>query len=69
MSTESRLGEIKDLTQVAEWRRSAYETALGARDHTIREAINSGVTMYRIAKEIGLTETAVRKIRDKGEQR
>lgn len=30
-----------------------------------RAAISGGVTMYRIAKETGLTETAIRKIRDK----
>lgn len=65
MIQDDHLGHAATLAQVAEYRKATYEEALSDRDNAIREAIKSGVTMYRIAKETGLTETAVRKIRDK----
>lgn len=44
----------------------AVDAARAARDATIREAIASGATMYRIAKTIGLSPQAVAQIRDAG---
>lgn len=38
----------------------------GVRDDAIRAAIAEGVTMYAIAKRLGITEQAVRRIRDRG---
>lgn len=40
-----------------------------ARDESIRAAIQEGVTMYAIAKQTGLTEQGVRRIRDAGKSR
>ena len=40
-----------------------------ARDESIRTAIQEGVTMYAIAKQTGLTEQGVRRIRDAGKSR
>lgn len=37
-----------------------------ARDDAIRSAIAGGVTMYAIARRVGITEQAVRRIRDRG---
>lgn len=55
----------KALTLQANELRSAWSAKVAERDRAIQDAIKSGETMYRIAKETGLTETAVRKIRDK----
>ena len=60
-----KLSEAVQLNRLAIARRNELEATLEARNATIRAAIRDGVTMYRIAKETGLTETAVRKIRDK----
>ena len=57
--------EAVKLNRLAIACRNELEATLEARNATIRAAIRDGVTMYRIAKETGLTETAVRKIRDK----
>ena len=59
------LGEVKRLAQEAGRRKAAYAEALESRDNAIRSAIRDGVTMYRIAQVTGLTETAVRKARDR----
>lgn len=40
--------------------------ARSLRDEQIRAAIAGGVTMYAIAKRLGITEQAVRRIRDRG---
>ena len=45
---------------------SVADQARQVRDNAIREAIAEGVTMYAIAKRIGLTEQAIAKIRDRG---
>lgn len=45
---------------------SVADQARQVRDDAIREAIAEGVTMYAIAKRIGLTEQAIAKIRDRG---
>ena len=37
-----------------------------ARDENIRSAISAGVTMYALARRVGITEQAVRRIRDRG---
>lgn len=57
--------EAVKLNRLANDHRNALNATLEARNRAIRAAISSGVTMYRIAKETGLTETAIRKIRDK----
>ena len=57
--------EAVKLNRLAGDHRAALNTTLEARNRAIRAAISNGVTMYRIAKEAGLTETAIRKIRDK----
>ena len=59
------LGWAVHFNRLADGHRNALNTTLEARNRAIRAAIRDGVTMYRIAKETGLTETAVRKIRDK----
>ena len=61
----SDLREAVQLNRRADDHRNALNTTLEARSGAIRAAISNGVTMYRIAKETGLTETAIRKIRDK----
>lgn len=61
----NKLSEAVQLNRLAIACRSELEATLEARNATIRAAIRDGVTMYRIAKETGLTETAIRKIRDK----
>lgn len=60
-----KLSEAVQLNRRADDYRNALNNTLEARNGAIRAAINNGVTMYRIAKETGLTETAIRKIRDK----
>lgn len=65
MGVSDLLGEVKRLAQVADRRKAAYAEALESRDNAIRSAIRDGVTMYRIAQVTGLTETAVRKVRDR----
>lgn len=60
-----KLSEAAQLNRLAGDHRAALNTTLEARNRAIRAAISNGVTMYRIAKETGLTETAIRKIRDK----
>lgn len=40
--------------------------ARSLRDELIRAAIADGVTMYAIAKRLGITEQGVRRIRDRG---
>lgn len=45
---------------------SVADQARQVRDNAIREAIAEGVTMYAIAKRIGLTEQAIARIRDRG---
>ena len=60
-----KLSEAVQLNRLADDDRKALNTTLEARNKAIRAAIRDGTTMYRIAKETGLTETAVRKIRDK----
>lgn len=62
---QDKLSEAVQLNRLADDHRDALNTTLEARNRAIRAAINNGVTMYRIAKETGLTETAIRKIRDK----
>lgn len=62
---QDKLSEAVQLNRRADDHRNALNTTLEARNGAIRAAINNGVTMYRIAKETGLTETAIRKIRDK----
>ena len=59
------LSEAVKVNRLADDHRAALNTTLEARNRAIRAAISSGVTMYRIAKETWLTETAIRKIRDK----
>lgn len=41
-----------------------YQTALQQRDAAIRHAITQGITMYQIAKALGMSQQAVRKIRN-----
>lgn len=65
MRPTDRLVRITERARHAAIRKAEYEFALNERDNEIRAAINSGVTMYRIAKKTGLTETAIRKIRDR----
>ena len=65
MGASDLLGEVKRLAQEADRRKAAYAEALESRDNAIRCAILDGVTMYRIAQVTGLTETAVRKVRDR----
>lgn len=65
MVVSDLLGEVKRLAQEADRRKAAYAEALESRDNAIRSAILDGVTMYRIAQVTGLTETAVRKVRDR----
>ena len=62
---QDKLSEAVQLNRLAADYRNSLNTTLEARNKAIRAAINNGVTMYRIAKETGLTETAIRKIRDK----
>lgn len=62
---QDKLSEAVELHRLAIACRSELGATLEARNKAIRAAINNGVTMYRIAKETGLTETAIRKIRDK----
>ena len=38
----------------------------GARDASVRAAIEAGVTMYAIAKRLGTPEQTIRRIRDRG---
>ena len=59
------LGWAVHFNRLADDYRNSLNTTLEARNRAIRAAIREGVTMYRIAKETGLTETAIRKIRDK----
>lgn len=44
---------------------SVADQARQVRDDAIREAIKEGVTMYAIAKRIGLSEQSIAKIRDR----
>ena len=60
-----KLIEAVQLNRLADDHRNSLNNTLEARNKAIRAAIRDGVTMYRIAKETGLTETAIRKIRDK----
>lgn len=62
---QDKLNEAVQLNRLADDHRNALNTTLEARNKAIRAAIRDGTTMYRIAKETGLTETAIRKIRDK----
>lgn len=61
----NKLSKAVQLNRLADEHRNALNTTLEARNKAIRAAIRDGTTMYRIAKETGLTETAIRKIRDK----
>ena len=65
MSGRDYLREAVGLNRLAGEQRETLAGTLDERDQAIRAAIRHGVTMYRIAKETGLTETAIRKIRDK----
>lgn len=38
----------------------------GARDDAIREAIKEGMSMYRVAQVVGISQQAVARIRDAG---
>lgn len=61
----NKLSEAVQLNRLADVHRNSLNNTLEARNRAICDAIRDGVTMYRIAKETGLTETAIRKIRDK----
>lgn len=61
----NKLSEAVQLNRLADAHRNSLSNTLEARNRAICDAIRDGVTMYRIAKETGLTETAIRKIRDK----
>ena len=61
----NKLSEAVQLNRLADDHSNALNNTLEARNKAIRAAIRDGTTMYRIAKETGLTETAIRKIRDK----
>lgn len=65
MSGTDYLRGAVGLNRLAGEQRETLAGTIEERDQYIRAAINNGVTMYRIAKETGLTETAIRKIRDK----
>lgn len=65
MSGTDYLRGAVGLNRLAGEQRQTLAGTLDERDRAIRAAIHDGVTMYRIAKETGLTETAIRKIRDK----
>lgn len=64
-SHDDALGEIKSLTEATDESHSQYLADMQERDEAVREAIRDGVTMYRIAQVTGLTQQAVRKIRDR----
>lgn len=63
-NTTDALETIQALTTDTTELHSAYLAAKQERDTAIREAISQGVTMYAIAKETGLSQTAIAKIRD-----
>lgn len=72
MSELSKLTELAEIRKRLDQANEAYAAAAEqerqarlTRDHAIRIAIGSGVTMYAIAKQIGLSEQGVRAIRDK----
>lgn len=53
------------LNRLAMEQRETLARTIEERDQHIRAAISSGATMYRIAKATGLSQQAVRKIRDR----
>lgn len=62
-----------DYTKALEFHQGAVEAAqreLGRqrrlRDDVIREAIQSGMSMYRVAQVVGISQQAVARIRDAG---
>lgn len=65
MATKQELLDtIAKLATDTEARNAEYLDTKMMRDNLIREAISDGVTMYAIAKRIGISQTAVANIRD-----
>jgi hypothetical protein len=60
------LAEVEERAQKASEDQAVYQDSLRRRDEAIRAAISQGVSMYRIAKHVGITQQAVRDIRDRG---
>lgn len=64
MVTVSTEQDVKAAHEVVRGLTAQTDTARAARDTLIRQALTAGVTSYRVAQWTGLTERAVRKIRD-----
>lgn len=63
------LGEAVRLHRLAGAQKEELGDILESRNETIREAIAAGVSMYSIAKAMGLTGAAISKIRDQEPKR
>lgn len=61
---EDYLQQIKTAGESAQSYYSDYTEANAQRDNIIRDAIKHGVSMYAIAKTLGISNAAVAKIRD-----
>lgn len=62
--TREVLDELATLATDTDELYSQYFGALQERNMAVKQAIRDGVTMYAIAKRLGVSETAVAKIRD-----
>lgn len=65
----SMLSEIQVLADAADESYGQYLADKQERDVAIREAIAAGVSMYSIAKSLGLSESAIAYIRDQGKEK
>lgn len=62
---DANLEELQMLQQETTEAHSQYLATLQERDSHVRELIRSGVSMYRIAQALELSESAIRVIRDR----
>lgn len=63
--TDGQLEDVRQLQAEVDERYAGYLAAMQHRDDAIRALIASGVSMYRIAQAINLSESAIRVIRDR----